>query len=805
MSKREVPGVGPYGGPAGGWGALQAVARALKHQMGVAREATMLLKVNQPAGFDCPGCAWPDPRSTSSFEFCENGAKAVSWEATTKRTTPEFFARHKVSELWAWNDHALEDEGRLTHPMRYDAQTGHYVPVSWDEAFERIGAALRALPDPHMAEFYTSGRASNEAAFLYQLFARRFGTNNFPDCSNMCHEPTSVGLPEAIGVGKGTVTLADFDHCDAIFCIGHNPGTNHPRMLATLRSAARRGAKIVVLNPLKERGLERFASPQDPVEMVTGRSTAIATDYVQVRIGGDVAFMKGMMKTVLALHRDSLSKGGEGVLDRAFIDEHTEGLDEVIADLDATAWSDIVGAAGIERAEIERIGKLYAGSKAVIACYGMGITQHHSGTANVQQIVNLLLMRGNMGRDGAGICPLRGHSNVQGDRTVGITEVPPDDMLDSIERVFKFAPPREHGHGAITAIEAMRDGRSKALICLGGNLPVAMSDTQVCFDAMRKLDLAVHIATKLNRSHLLTAKETFILPCLGRTELDVQASGPQTVTVEDSMSMVHASRGSLPPASGHLLSEPAIVARMAKATLDDASLDWDGWVADYSRIRDLIEAVFPQFDRYNDRIQDPGGFRLFNAAAARRWNTPGGRARFIAHKGVMMDPRVNRDDALILATIRSHDQYNTTIYGFNDRYRGITGRRDVVFVNERDLEARGLQHGDLVDLETIESTVSVGGTRRLCGLTAVAFDIAPGSIAAYYPEANCLVSLADNDPRSGTPSYKSIPVLLSLSRGDCEVSADAQSWHQGDVPNDKTGATVAAETPEHRRQTGTPS
>jgi molybdopterin-dependent oxidoreductase alpha subunit len=419
-----------------------------------------------------------------------------------------------------------------------------------------------------------------------------------------------------------------------------------------------------VLNPLRERGLERFASPQDPVEMVTGRSTAIATDYLQVKIGGDVAFMKGMMKTLLALDRDSLVHGDDGVLDRAFIDEHTTGVDELIADLDATSWTDFVATSGIERGEIERIGKLYAASKAVIACYGMGITQHRSGTANVQQLMNLLLLRGNIGRDGAGICPWRGHSNVQGDRTVGITEVPPAELLDAIERVFGLAPPREHGHGAIHAIEAMRDGRARALICLGGNLPVAMSDTDACFDAVRKLDLAVHIATKLNWSHLLPAKETLLLPCLGRTELDVQASGPQSVTVEDSMSMVHASRGSLPPASEHLRSEPAIIAGMAKATLDDLPLDWDGWIADYSRIRDSIEAVFPQFERYNERVQNPGGFRLFNAAAARQWNTPDARARLIAHKHVMSDPRADRSDALILATIRSHDQYNTTLYGF---------------------------------------------------------------------------------------------------------------------------------------------
>ncbi|HEX7932574.1 MAG TPA: FdhF/YdeP family oxidoreductase [Paraburkholderia sp.] len=804
MSKREVPGVGPYGGPAGGWGALQAVARALRQQMGVGREAKMLLKVNQPAGFDCPGCAWPDPHSTSSFEFCENGAKAVSWEATSKRTTPGFFARHPVSELWTWTDFALEDEGRLTHPMRYDAATDRYVPIEWDEAFARIGAALRALPDANMAEFHTSGRASNEAAFLFQLLARRFGTNNFPDCSNMCHEPTSVGLPESIGVGKGTVTLADFDHCDAIFSIGHNPGTNHPRMLATLREAARRGAKIVVLNPLRERGLERFTSPQDPVEMATGRSTPIATDYVQLKIGGDVAVLKGMMKTLLAMDDESRQAGGEGVLDRAFIDANTTGFDELVQDLKATPWDDIVSTSGVAREEIDKLARIYAQARAVIVCYGMGITQHRSGTANVQQLVNLLLLRGNIGRDGAGICPLRGHSNVQGDRTVGITEVPPPAFLDSLKRVFGFEPPREHGHGAIAAIEAMHEGRAKALICLGGNLPVAMSDPGVCFDAIRKLDLAVHIATKLNRSHLLAAKETLLLPCLGRTELDTQKSGTQSVTVEDSMSMVHASQGSLQPASELLRSEPAIVAGIAKATLDDPTLDWDGWVADYSRIRDLIEAVFPQFERYNERIREPGGFRLYNAASARRWDTPEGRARFIAHKGVMEDPRADRSDALLLATIRSHDQYNTTIYSFNDRYRGITGRRDVVFVNEEDLDARGLQHGDLVDLEAIETTVSVGGSRRLCGLTAVAYDIPRGSLAAYYPEANGLVSLHDFDVRSGTPSYKSVPVLLSLSTGDCLTESSASRWQDGDVRHDQTGAAIATAEPHRPNDGSTP-
>jgi molybdopterin-dependent oxidoreductase alpha subunit len=421
----------------------------------------------------------------------------------------------------------------------------------------------------------------------------------------------------------------------------------------------------------------------------------------------------------------------------------------------------------------------------------MGITQHRRGTANVQQIVNLLLLRGNLGRDGAGICPLRGHSNVQGDRTVGITEVPPAALLDALERVFGFAAPRQHGHGAVAAIEAMRAGRAKALICLGGNLPVAMSDTDASFEALRRLDLSVHIATKLNRSHLLAAKETLLLPCLGRTELDVQASGPQSITVEDSMSMVHASRGSLPPASAHLRSEPAIVAGIAKATLDDPTLDWDGWVADYDRIRDLIEAVFPQFERFNERVRTPGGFRLYNPASERRWATPGGRARFVAHKGVLSDPRSDRRDALLLATIRSHDQYNTTIYSFNDRYRGITGRRDILFANAADLAERGIKHGDLVDVETIEHASAVGSTRCLRRLTAVAYDIARGSVAAYYPEANRLVGLADVDARSGTPSYKSIPVLLTLSCCDGAQADDMKAWQEGDVPSGRTGAALA--------------
>ena len=779
MSDDNVPGVQPYGGPAGGWGALKAVANAIRNQMAIAADTAALRRMNQPAGFDCPGCAWPDPKHTSSFEFCENGAKAVSWETTGKRTTPEFFAAHTVQELWTWSDHQLEDNGRLTHPMVYDAASDRYLPVSWEEALSRIGAALRALPDPNMAEFYTSGRASNEAAFVYQLFVREFGTNNFPDCSNMCHEATSVGLPESIGVGKGTVTLEDFDHCDAIFCIGHNPGTNHPRMLTTLRAAARRKVPIVVFNPLRERGLERFEAPQNPVEMLTLGATELASSYHLVKVGGDVAALKGMMKALLEADRISLDAGGPSLLDRDFIADHTSGFEALKADLEATSWRDIERCSGLIRAEIEDAARIYAKAERVIICYGMGLTQHRHGTSNVQQLANLLLLRGNMGKPGAGICPLRGHSNVQGDRTVGITEVPNDALLDNLQRHFGFAPPREKGHDAVEAVRAIRDGRSKALIALGGNLAVAMPDPEVTFPAMRGLDLAVHIATKLNRSHLLTAKQSFILPCLGRTERDEQASGPQSVTVEDSMSMVHASRGTLTPASDHLRSEPAIIAGIAMATLPNSVVDWPALIADYDRIREGIEKVFPDFFQFNERLRQPGGFRLDIPASERRWNTQSKRANFLIAAGVEEDPRclATAPDAgrvLKLATIRSHDQYNTTVYSLNDRYRGITGRRDVIFLHAADLAARGLKHGDVVDVVALPEPGDdrqLAAERCLTGVTVVAYQIAPGSVAAYYPEANVLVDLEHYDKRSGTPGYKSIPVTLRPARPGKIVAA----------------------------------
>ncbi|MHB8285258.1 MAG: FdhF/YdeP family oxidoreductase [Caulobacteraceae bacterium] len=757
-----------YTHPAGGWDALGAVAKAVRTQMNVISGPEVLLRNNQPDGFDCPGCAWPDPKHTSTFEFCENGAKAVTWEATKKRANPEVFLQHTVAELLTWNDHDLENLGRLTHPMAYDAAIDKYVRIEWDDAFARIAQSLNAQPDPNMVEFYTSGRASNEAAFLFQLFVRAYGTNNFPDCSNMCHEATSVGLPMSIGIGKGTVSLEDFHHADAIFSIGHNPGTNHPRMMDTLREASKRGAPIVVFNPLKERSLERFASPQAAIEMATFSSTPIASDYLQLKVGGDVAALKGVMKGVLALDAASLAEGGPGTIDRAFIAEHTNGFQDLVVDLDATNWSDIETMSGLTQAQLEHAADIYCKAKSVIVCYGMGVTQHRQGTGGVHQISNLLLLRGNYGREGAGICPLRGHSNVQGDRTVGIDEKAPAILSEGIKRVFHFDPPMAHGHNAVEAIEAIDAGESKVMICLGGNLAVAMPDPVRTFAAVRKLDLAVHIATKPNRSHLLLAKENILLPCLGRTEMDMQATGIQSVTVEDSMSMVHASTGRLPPPSDQVLSEPAIVGRMARAVLGDRfAIDWEGMVDDYDKIRDAIAAVLPIFENYNERIREPGGFRLPIPPTERVWKTKSGKAEMLVFQGLNEDVRYEDKQVLTLTTLRSHDQYNTTIYGADDRYRGVFGRRDVVFLNADDLAERGLSPGDRIDLETVVADGEAAAPGCvLKGYTAVPYDLPRGCAGAYYPEANVLIQLSQYDKRSGTPAYKSTPIRISRAAGN---------------------------------------
>lgn len=750
-NKSSVPGVKPYHGPAGGWGALKATANTVRTQMDTFVAPKTLLKTNQPDGFDCPGCAWPDKDHHSTFQFCENGAKAVTWEATKKRVTPEFLAQYTVTELLEKSDFELEGYGRLTHPLAYNATSDKLYPITWEQAFHRIGEILRALPSPDSVEFYTSGRASNEAAYLFQLFAREYGTNNFPDCSNMCHEPTSVGLPQSIGMGKGSVSLDDFEHTQLIIAIGHNPGTNHPRMMGTLHEVARRGIPIVVFNPLKERALERFTDPQSIIEMATYTSTNIASSYYQVKAGGDAAALKGIMKTLLEW--DNVHGN---ILDHAFITEHTQGFDAVIDDLKNTSWQDIESESGISQADIEHVALLYANSPATIITYGMGITQHNKGTANVRLIADLLLMKGNIGKQGAGICPLRGHSNVQGNRTVGITEKPSTEFLQQLEKTFGFKPPYKHGHDAVNAMQAMVAGEAKALICLGGNFAVALPDPELSFSAMRKLELSVHIGTKLNRSHLLTAKETFILPCLGRTELDIQALGPQSITVEDSMSMVHASSGKLTPASPLLKSEPAIVAEMAAATLNQSQTPWLRFPESYSLIRDMIEKTIPGFDNYNQRIRIPGGFRMPLPAIERVWHTPTGKAMFSVFKGLKENKDVKGDDILRLVTIRSHDQYNTTIYALDDRYRGIFGRRDVLFMSTIDLEARGLKEGDKVTIETVSENRQL----RLDDITVVSFNIAQGTVAAYYPEANVLIPLDYIDKESGTPSYKATPVKV---------------------------------------------
>ncbi|TKJ94914.1 FdhF/YdeP family oxidoreductase [Erwinia persicina] len=755
MSKkthRTVPGVHPYDGPAGGWGALKATAIAVKNQMDTLKAPPTLMRTNQPDGFDCPGCAWPDKDHQSTFQFCENGAKAVTWEATTKRVTPAFFAENTVTSLLARTDFELEGYGRLTTPLRYNRDADTFNALSWDDAFTIIAEKLAAL-QPDEVEFYTSGRASNEAAYLFQLFAREYGTNNFPDCSNMCHEATSVGLPQSIGIGKGTVSLDDFDSAELILSFGHNPGTNHPRMMGTLHELARRGVPIIVFNPMRERALERFADPQNVMEMATNSSTDIASTYYLVRAGGDSAALKGIAKAVLAIE-DATG----AALDHAFIREHTDGFAQFAADIEATSWASVELESGLTQAELSQVAQAYVKSNATILTYGMGITQHNRGTDNVRLLVNLLLLRGNMGKPGAGVCPLRGHSNVQGNRTVGITEKPSADFLSKLEKVFGFTPPSHHGHDAVQAMEAIVDRRSKALICLGGNFAVALPDSGVSFPAMRELELSVHIGTKLNRTHLLTGKETLLLPCLGRTELDEQDGTRQSVTVEDSMSMVHASSGKLKPASPLLRSEPAIVAGMAKAALPGTKVAWDALIADYSLIRDLIEKTIPGFEDYNARIREPGGFQMPLPPRDRIWPTPSGKAIFSVYQGTHEDLSVPGDNVLRLITLRSHDQYNTTIYALDDRYRGVFGRRDVLFMCDDDLDRLGLEHGDVVDL----ASAVKGYSMRLEGMTVIRYAIARGSIGAYYPEANVLIPLDYIDRESGTPSYKSAPVRITL-------------------------------------------
>lgn len=751
----------PYHGPAGGWGALKSTAKFWLTSENRIHNIKTLLQTNQQDGFDCPGCAWGDKHDPSRFRFCENGAKAVNWEATGRIAGSAFFAHYPVSWLKTQSDYYLEYQGRLTEPLRYNRTTDHYEAISWEEAFALIGTTLRNLESPDQAEFYTSGRTSNEAAFMYQLFGRAFGTNNFPDCSNMCHEASGYALISSIGIGKGTVDMHDFELADAIFVFGQNPGTNHPRMLATLREARQKGARVLTFNTLKERGLERFQDPQATLEMLTNRSQSISNEYFCPKIGGDMALVRGIVKALLALEQQAQQQGG-AVFDHDFIRSHTQGMEDYLQQVEATSWEQICGQSGISRAELEHIAALYASSKRVICTWAMGITQHKHSVATIHEIVNLLALRGNIGKPGAGACPVRGHSNVQGDRTMGINEQPTDAFLDALASHFHFEPPRHHGHSVVEAIRAMRDGQAKVFIGMGGNFASATPDTAVTEAALSNCELTVHVSTKLNRSHLITGKEALILPCLGRTDIDLQAGGVQRVTVEDSFSMVHASGGVLEPLSAQMKSEPAIIAGIAEATQGNFPLNWQTLISHYDNIRYHIERVIPGFSGFNDKIASPGGFYLGNSARERQWRTSTGKAVIHSHPlplHVIPDRAAAAlsERTLIMQTLRSHDQYNTTIYGLNDRYRGIRGERQVVFINEADIQRLGL---DTAQTVSIRSLWDDGIVREVHGFRLVPYDIPAGNVAAYYPETNPLVPLDSLGEFSNTPTSKSIAVEL---------------------------------------------
>jgi molybdopterin-dependent oxidoreductase alpha subunit len=756
----DKPEIEPFGGPAGGWGSLRSVAEILPRERVTPDALLQLARQNKPDGFMCVSCAWPKPADHHPAEFCEEGAKATAWELTTLRTTPEFFAQHTLTELRDWKDYDLEQHGRLTHPLRYDAATDKYVACGWDEAFDAIGAALRPLDSKSVA-FYSSGRTSLEASYMYGLMARMFGNQNLPDSSNMCHESTSVGLKAAIGVPVGTTQLEDFEKCDAIFFFGQNVGSNAPRMLHDLRSARKRGVEIVTFNPLKERGLERFTDPQNPIEMVTGGETAISTQYHQVRAGGDIAAILGIAKFLIEWDDAALAVGDPRVLDTAFIEQHTKDFNTFAAAARAADWAEIERESGLDRSALEEAARVYAKAKAVLAIYGMGLTQHVKGVENVRMVVNLLLLRGNIGKPGAGPTPVRGHSNVQGQRTVGITEKTELVPVDKLKELYGFDPPAEKGLDTVETCRGVIDGSVKAVIGLGGNFLRAVPETAAMEAAWPQLDVSVQIATKLNRNHLFAGKVTYLLPCLGRIETDVQESGPQAVSVEDSTSCIHGSRGKSQPASPHLLSEPRIVAEIAKRILTpNPRIDWDSWVADYGRIRDAIEATYPAiFKDFNARLFTPGGFWKGNKASERIWLTTSGKAEFLAPTGLSATGFDDAQGRFRLMTLRSNDQFNTTIYGYHDRFRGVKGTRDVLFINREDMTEASLTEGQIVALE---SDAGDGITRRREGLIVTPYDIPRGCLGAYYPEANVLMPVEHHAEESHVPAAKSVPVRIRV-------------------------------------------
>ena len=740
---QDAPRVAAPQHAAAGIPAIAHTLQIAQQQMGVARTARTLLKLNQKNGFDCPGCAWPEGDHRHTAEFCENGAKAVAEEATVRRVTPDFFRAHPVSVLAERSGYWLGQQGRITQPMYLPEGASHYEPVSWERAFAIIAEALTALDSPDEALFYTSGRTSNEAAFLLQLFAREFGTNNLPDCSNMCHESSGSALSETIGVGKGSVSLEDIHKADLLIVAGQNPGTNHPRMLSALEKAKAAGAKIISVNPLPEAGLEKFKNPQTPQGIVKG--AALTDLFLQIRLGGDQALFRLLNKLILET---------PGAVDETFVHEHTHGYEEFRAAATEADWDETLAATGLSRESIEQALAMVLASERTIVCWAMGLTQHKHSVPTIREIVNFLLLRGNIGRPGAGVCPVRGHSNVQGDRTMGIFERPSDDFLDALDREFTFTSPRHHGYDVVRSIEAMRDGKAKVFFAMGGNFVSATPDTDATEAAMRMARLTVHVSTKLNRSHVVTGARALILPTLGRTDKDIQAGIKQVVTVEDSMGMVHASRGNLAPASPYLLSEPAIVVRMARAVLGPAShTPWEDFEKDYASIRDRIARVIPGFENFNERIAHPGGFELPHAPRdERRFPTSTGKANFTA--APVEYPEIP-EGRLLLQTMRSHDQYNTTIYGLDDRYRGIKGGRRVVMVNPDDARELGLADGAYTD---IVSEWKDGVERRAPGFRVVHYPTARGCAAAYYPETNVLVPLGSTADTSNTPTSKSVVV-----------------------------------------------
>ncbi|HVT53194.1 MAG TPA: FdhF/YdeP family oxidoreductase [Dongiaceae bacterium] len=753
--QKRIAKIKPYTGPAGGWGSVRELGSILTREEIAVLGSEILWKQNKPDGYMCVSCSWAKPGKPRPFEFCENGAKATAWEITSKRTTPEFFAEHTLSELRGWTDHDLEENGRLTAPLRYDPKTDKYLPVAWEQAFQEIGTELKKL-DPQSAVFYTSGRASLEASYMYQLFGRMYGSSNFPDSSNMCHETTSVALPEVIGVPVGTVHLDDFEKADCILIFGHNTTTNAPRLLHPLQEAAMRDVPIVTFNPLRERGLERFLNPQNPVQMVLG-GTRISSNYYQVRAGGDLAAVVGICKLVIEADDAALRSGGERKLDVAFVQKHTHGLEAFATFCRAQDWAQLERISGLSREELREAAEIYMRASKVILCYGMGITQHRFGVEAVRMLVNLLLLRGNIGKPGAGIAPIRGHSNVQGQRTVGISEKAKLVPLDKLAELYGFNPPREDGLTTVDACQAILDGKVKGFISLGGNFLRAVPEREMMERGWRRMRLSVQVATKLNRSHLVPAEVTYLLPSLGRIEIDQQATGPQAVSVEDSTACIHGSRGQREPVSPLACSEPAIIAGLAKATLaPNPKVDWDGWVGDYRLVRDAIERTYPdQFKDFNKRMFKPGGFPRPLTARKRVWKTKTGKANFTVPQHLSANEPAN--GAYQLITLRADGQFNTTIYNESDRFRGVYESRTVVLMNPADISELGLKEGDRVTLET-EAHDNVH--RRLSDLQVVPYDIPRHSIGGYYPECNVLIPLSHYAEEAKVPAAKSIPVRI---------------------------------------------